>query len=165
MHEADKNPERALAGFSPARSPRDVTWVLTVGLSPLLALALTVPPVAIMDHRGRFLSETLSNWNLYAVFGLVVFAPIMVVCSIGALVMISNFTAGRWISSMGSLAMCVCAAVLIYAGASDLVAPADNSAPAMVFAVTSLGTAAFVLPYLALLAADFYLLRRLWSRP
>lgn len=164
MHEADKNPERAIVGFSPARGPRDVAWVLTVGLSPLLVLALTVPPVAIMGHRGRLLSETLGNWNLYAVFGLVVFAPIMVVCSIGALVMISNFAVGRWISSLGSLAMSVCAAVLIYAGATDLVAPGGSSAPATVLAATVLGTASFVVPYGALLAADLYVVRRLWSR-
>ncbi|MGB3371024.1 MAG: hypothetical protein WBA81_10420, partial [Rhodococcus sp. (in: high G+C Gram-positive bacteria)] len=102
---------------------------------------------------------------LYAVFGLVIFAPIMVVSCIGALVMISRFRVGRWISTAGNVATAVSMAILVYAGTADLVVrPADPDPDSWVSALTPVGTILFVVPYVALLAANLYVIRRLWRQ-
>lgn len=163
MHEADKHPETPTGGQPAARGVRDVGWVIGVGLAPLLLLALTTPVVVILGSRDGLLPEVLSNWNLYAVFGLVIFAPIMVVSCIGALVMISRFRVGRWIATAGNLATAVSMAILVYAGTADLVVPpADPDPDSWVSALSPVGTILFVVPYVALLAANLYVIRRLW---
>lgn len=163
VHKVDNYPETALGDARATGGAGDVGWVLGVGLAPLLGLALTMPAVVIMDHRGGLLSEVLSNWNLYAVFGLVIFAPIMVISCIGALIMISKFSIGRWISTAGSAAMIACMSLLIYAGARDLVAPTSGVDPiGWISVLTPVGTLLFVAPYLVLLAANIYVVCRLW---
>ena len=165
VHEADKHPEPPVEGPPATRGVRDVGWVIGVGLAPLLLLALTTPAVVILGSRDGLIPAVLSNWNLYAVFGLVIFAPIMVVSCIGALVMISRFRAGRWISTAGNVATAVSMAILVYAGTADLVVrPADPGPDSWVSALTPVGTVLFVVPYVALLAANLYVIRRLWRQ-
>lgn len=161
VQEADKYPETT--GGDATRDPRDIPWVLGVGLAPVLALILTMPVVALLDRQDGGMSDAFGDWNLYTVFGLTVFAPIMVVACVGALVTIANYTAGRWISSAGNVAAIMCAAVLVSAEITDLVTPStDRDVASWVSALTPSGTAVVVVPYLALLVANVYVLVRLW---
>lgn len=159
MQEADNYPEMG----GGARSPRDVAWVLGVGVAPVLALVLAIPAVAVLERRGVVLSNVIGDWNLYAVFGLTVFAPIMVISCIGALVMISNFHVGRWISSMGMAATILCTIVLTCAAVADAITPTPRGdTDNWISTITPSGTALFVVPYLALSGLNVYTIVRLW---
>lgn len=163
MHEADKYPQTAAVGHR-TRSPRDIEWVLTVGVAPLLVLVLTMPVVALIDHQD-LLPGALGDWNLYAVFGLTVFAPIMIVACVAALVMIGDFRAGRAVSTFGNITAILGMTVLVTAEITDLFRPVVDGDPAdWVSALTPSGTPLFVVPYIAVLVANTYVVLRLWRR-
>lgn len=165
VQEADKYPESTNGAYA-TRSPRDIAWVLAVGLAPLLVLVLTMAAVALSVRRDSS-ADVLGSWNLYVVFGITMFAPIMVIACIGALALIASFPVGRAISSIGNAAAIVCMTILVYAEIAVLITPAaDRDPDSWVAALTPSGTALVVVPYLALLAANAYVITRLWrTRP
>lgn len=163
MHEADKYPQPTVIGHR-ARGPRDIEWVLTVGVAPLLVLVLTMPIMALIDHQD-LLPGALGDWNLYAVFGLTVFAPIMIVACVAALVMIADFRAGRAVSTFGNVLAILCMTVLATAEITDLFRPVVDGDPAgWVSALTPSGTPLFVAPYIAVLVANAFVALRLWRQ-
>ncbi|MGW6376634.1 hypothetical protein ACWFRB_11310 [Rhodococcus sp. NPDC055112] len=52
---------------------RDVAWVVGVALLPLLLLVASLVAALIEDNRGTMIGDVLIIWNLYGIFGLVVF--------------------------------------------------------------------------------------------
>ncbi|MFC9790134.1 hypothetical protein [Rhodococcus sp. NPDC127528] len=136
-----------------------------VALLPLLLLLGSLLGALVEDNRGTMIGDVLTFWNLVGIFGFVVYVPVMAISLSGALLLPRKFRLGRWLASIGSVAMVFVAAALVFAGIADVVAPPEHRDPdSWAGPLSPFGTAVFVAPYVAMLAANVVVLVRLWKR-
>lgn len=147
------------------RRPGDTARVAGVALVPLLLLGCSLLGGLIEDNRGTMIGDVLVTWNLVGVFGALVFVPVMVVSLAGAGALAWRFRFGRWLASIGSGAMVLLASAVVYGGVAEAVAPPQWRDPNSWAPPLSPATAAiFVVPYLAVAAANVSVVLRLWRR-
>lgn len=144
----------------------DTVRVAWVALLPLILLVVSLLGAYVEDNRGSWVGDVLAMWNLIGIFGLLVFIPLVTVSLVGAGALRWKFQLGRWLSSLGSSAMILVATAVVLGAIVDLFAPPEHRDPnSWVGPLSAPGTGLFVVPYLVMVAANGYLLVRLWKHP
>lgn len=147
------------------RRPGDIARTVGVALLPLILLGGSLLGGLIEDNRGTMIGDVLVTWNLVGVFGALVFLPVVVVSLVGAGVLAWQFRFGRWLASIGSAAMVLLASALVYGMVADVVDPPEWRDPySWAPPLTPLTVTIFVAPFLAIAAANVYVVLRLWKR-
>lgn len=144
---------------------RDTGWVTWVALLPILLLVVSVPGGLIEDNRGTMIGDVLVTWNLFGIFGLVVFVPVMTVSLFGAAALNRQFRFGRRLASLGSAATALVFAALASSMIAETVSPPQWRDPnSWAPVLTPFAASLVVVPYFAITAANVYVIGRLWTR-
>ena len=145
-------------------SAQDFRWAVWIGSLPTIFGAAMVLSMLVAGTLGVTPPGAVANWWLFGVFGLAVFLPVAVVAWTGAVALGSHYKVGRWAVTIASASATVVSAMMVYGMFELLARPELRGQESWVSAPTAGGAVLFAVPYVAICAANAYLVTRLWRR-